>query len=87
MKRYFLGAFVALVFGGAAMFNASLNNSQNGMSVIALANIEVLAGESSASCECHPSKNSCAGFDSNNRPCCACCNGTTACGSTGCGCS
>jgi hypothetical protein len=45
MKKYFLGAFVALVVAGAAMFNASLNNSQNGMSVIALVNIEVLAGE------------------------------------------
>jgi hypothetical protein len=54
MKKYFLGAFVALVVAGAAIANVSINSQRNAnLSAISVANIEALSGENSSSTTCY----------------------------------
>jgi hypothetical protein len=50
MKKYFLGAFVALVFGAAIVNMSITSHKGTNLSVVALANIKALATEPEASC-------------------------------------
>jgi hypothetical protein len=50
MKKYFLGGIAMLAIAVAVAANISMNSQKNaGMSALSLANIEVLAGETSSS--------------------------------------